>query len=148
MIMLNKYMQIVLDNISKDAEDIPVCALIVKDNQIISIAKNRREQDNRTIAHAEILAIEEANKKLKSWRLEDCDMYVSLEPCPMCAWAILNSRIKNLYFGSFDYKYGAFGSVVDLSKLANSKIKIFGGILENEFDCVLKEYFKKIRDEK
>ena len=92
--------------------------------------------------------IEEANKKLHSWRLEDCDMYVSLEPCPMCAWAIINARIKNLYFASYDYKYGAFGSVLNLAKLANSKINIQGGIQEEQFDSVLKKYFENIRDEK
>ena len=146
--MLNKYMQILLENIEPSSLDVPVVAMIVKNDEIISIATNKREKDNRTIAHAEILAIEEANKRLHSWRLEDCDMYVSLEPCPMCAWAIINARIKNLYFASYDYKYGAFGSVLNLAKLANSKINIQGGIQEEQFDSILKKYFENIRDEK
>lgn len=147
MTMLNKYMQIVYENLPLDDRDVPVVAMIVKNGEIISIAKNQREKENRTIAHAEILAIEEANKKLKSWRLNDCDMYVSLEPCPMCAWAILNSRIKNLYFGSFDCKYGAFGSSLNLSNFSNNKINVVGGIMEQQFEKVLKEYFKKVRNE-
>ena len=146
--MSNKYMQILFENIELSSLDVPVVAMIVKNDEIISIATNKREKDNRTIAHAEILAIEEANKKLHSWRLEDCDMYVSLEPCPMCAWAIINARIKNLYFASYDYKYGAFGSVLNLAKLANSKINIQGGIQEEQFDSILKKYFENIRDEK
>ena len=145
MIMSDKFMQRALDALEKTAEDIPVCAVIVKNDEIISLALNKREKLNRTTAHAEILAIEEANKKLNSWRLNDCDMYVTLEPCPMCTWAILNSRIKNLYFGSYDAKYGACSSAVNLKKLADSKINIKGGVMEKECDELLKNYFKEMR---
>lgn len=146
--MLNnskKYMQIVLNEAKKVEIDIPICALIVRNNEIISIQTNKREKENRTVAHAEILAIEEANKKLGSWRLNDCEMYVNLEPCPMCSWAIINSKIKKLYFASLDLKYGGFSSAINLKKLANSKIEIQSGILEEESDEILKQYFEKLR---
>ncbi len=145
---INKYFDILINEANKEKNDIPVCAMIVKDNEIISIKVNKREELNRTTAHAEILAIEEANKKLKSWRLDNCDMYVTLEPCPMCAWAIINARIKNLYFGCYDTKYGAFGSAINLKNLADSKINVIGGIKEAECNKLLDNYFKGLRDEK
>ena len=145
---LNKYFETIINKAKETKIDIPVCALIVKNNEIVSIATNKREENNSAIAHAEILAIQEANRKLNSWRLYDCDMYVTLEPCPMCAWAIINSRIKNLYFGSHDSQYGAFGSVINLKKLANSKINVYGGIKEVECNMLLEDYFKRLRDEK
>ena len=125
--------------------EIPVGAIILKDGEIISSAFNQKEELNDATAHAEILAIREAEKKLNRWRLDDCEMYVTLEPCPMCAWAIINSRIKTLYFGSFDTNYGALGSATDLRKLANSKLKVYGGIQEDECNKILNEYFEKIR---
>ena len=146
--MLNKYMSIALDIAKKTQKDIPIAALIVKNNEIIASATNKREEQNRTIAHAEILAIEEANKKLGSWRLDDCDIYVTIEPCPMCTWAIINARIKNIYFGSYDTKYGACTSAINLAQLANSKINIKGGILEQECNELLKKYFENLRNEK
>ena len=141
-------MSIALKEAKKAKKDIPIAALIVKDNEIISLQTNKREEENKTIAHAEILAINEANKKLNSWRLENCDIYVTLEPCPMCAWAIINARFKNVYFGSYDSKYGAFGSAINLARLASSKINIKGGILEDECNNLLKNYFEKLRNEK
>ncbi|MBQ9150110.1 nucleoside deaminase [bacterium] len=146
--MLNKYMTIALNEAKKVKKDIPIAALIVKNNEIIALETNKREKNNQTIAHAEILAIKEANKKLNSWRLDNCDIYVTLEPCPMCAWAIINARFKNVYFGSYDIKYGAFGSAINLLKLANSKISVKGGILEEECNELLKNYFEKLRNEK
>ena len=148
MTMLNKYFEILLNEAQKIKDDIPVSALIVRNNEIISIQSNKRERNNSTTAHAEILAIQEANEKLNSWRLDDCDMYVTLEPCPMCAWAIINSRISNLYFGSYDTKYGAFGSAINLAKLANSKINIYSGIQEEKCNKVLDNYFKGLRNER
>ena len=141
-------MQIALQQAKKVQKDIPIAALIVKNGEIIASATNKREENNQTIAHAEVLAINEANKKTNSWRLEDCDIYVTLEPCPMCAWAIINARIKNVYFASWDLKYGAFGGSINLAKLANSKINIKGGILEQEADCLIKKYFESLRNEK
>ena len=143
--MLNKYFDILINTIKEEKTDIPIAAMIVKDNEIISIKTNEREKSNLITAHAEILAINEANQKLNNKYLIDCDMFVTLEPCPMCAWAIINSKIKNLYFGSFDTQYGGF-SVLKLDKLANSKIKIFGGIKEDKCNKVLEEYFKNLRN--
>lgn len=132
--------------IAKQAgSEIPVGAIIVKDGEVIAFAFNRKEELNDVTAHAEILAIREASKKLKRWRLDDCEMYVTLEPCPMCAWAIINSRIKAVYFGSYDVNYGALGSGLDVRKLANSKMKVYGGIMEQECDEILDEYFKNLR---
>jgi len=145
---INKYFDILLCEAKKVKQDIPVAAMVVKDDEILSLEVNQRESLNLTTAHAEILALTEANKKLNSWRLYECDMYVTLEPCPMCAWAIINSRIKNLYFGSFDIKYGAFGSVINLAELAKSKINVFGGIKESACDKILDDYFKDIRNAK
>lgn len=125
--------------------EIPVGAIIVKDGEIISSAYNRKEELKDVTAHAEILAIREASKKLTRWRLDDCEMYVTLEPCPMCAWAIVNSRIKTVYFGSYDVNYGALGSSIDVRKLANSKMKVYGGIMEAECGKILNEYFKELR---
>ncbi len=125
--------------------EIPVGAIIVKDGEVIASAYNRKEELNDVTAHAEILAIREASKKLGRWRLDDCEMYVTLEPCPMCAWAIVNSRIKTVYFGSYDVNYGALGSSIDVRKLANSKMKVYGGIMEEECDKMLSKYFKELR---
>lgn len=125
--------------------DIPVGAVIVRDGQIISSACNKKELTNDVTAHAEILALRKAAQKLENWRLEGCEMYVTLEPCPMCAWAIIQSRIKAVYFGSYDVNYGAFGSKTDLRKLLNSPLKVYGGIMESECDKLLKDYFAKLR---
>lgn len=133
-------------NIAKTVEnDIPVGAVIVKDGEIISEACNMRESDNDITSHAEILAIKEAGKKLNNWRLDDCELYVNLEPCPMCAWAILQSRIKAVYFGSYNHKYGAFGSVINLADLSDFKPKIYGGIMEKECDELLENFWKSKR---
>ena len=133
-------------NIAKAVKgEIAVGAVIVKDNKVIASACNRKEKDNDVTSHAEILVIREAAKKLDRWRLDDCDLYVTLEPCPMCAWAIINSRIKNVYFGSFDTNYGALGSKIDLRQIANSKLKVYGGIMEKECDKILEECFKDLR---
>lgn len=125
--------------------DIPVGAVITKDNKIIAQAFNKKEKFNDVTAHAEIIALREAEQKLGNWRLEDCIMYVTLEPCPMCAWAIIQSRLKAVYFGSYDPNYGAFGSKIDLRKLLNSKLQVYGGIMEEECDKILKEYFEALR---
>lgn len=125
--------------------DVPVGALITRNNEVLALTSNKKEILQDVTAHAEILAIKEAQAKLKNFRLSDCEMFVTLEPCPMCTWAILQAGIKTLYFGSYNKQYGGFGSVLDLPKLANSKIKIYGGILEEECDKLLKEFFEGIR---
>lgn len=140
-------MQRAIEYLKKNVKssEIPVCAIVVKDGEIISAACNQKETDNDVSAHAEILAIKEASKKLGRWRLDDCELYVTLEPCPMCAWAILQARMKSVYFGSYDLKYGALGSVIDLRKYCDSKLKVYGGIMEKECDEILKEFFARLR---
>ncbi|MCI1273117.1 MAG: nucleoside deaminase [Clostridiaceae bacterium] len=127
------------------SNEIPVGAFVVKGDKVIAKALNTKEKDNDVTHHAEILAIKDAEKVLNNWRLDDCEMYVTLEPCPMCAWAIISSRIKNIYFGSYDLNYGALGSKIDLRQIANSKLKVYGGILEKECDSILEEYFRRLR---
>lgn len=138
-------MQRAIEAAKKAEGEISVGAVIVKDGEVIASACNRKEALNDVSAHAEILALREAAQKLGGWRLEGCEMYVTLEPCPMCAWAIIQSRIKALYFGSYDRNYGALGSAVDLRRLANSKLKVYGGIMEEECDKLLEECFKELR---
>lgn len=140
------YMELALSEARKSGADLPV-GCVIKDGKgnILSKAHNKKELLNDVSAHSEILGIKKAEKKLQNWRLEDCEMFVTLEPCPMCAWAILNSRIKKVYFGSYDTLYGALGSKINLAELINSKLEIKGGILEEKCDKILKDYFKKIR---
>ena len=125
--------------------DVPVGCVIKKDGRIVSCAYNQREVDKDVTAHAEILAIKEAQKILNTSRLNECELYVTLEPCPMCAWAILQAGIKTVYFGSYNLQYGAMGSVLDLPKFAHSKVKIYGGIQEEICDRIIADFFKKIR---
>lgn len=125
--------------------EIPVGAVIIKNDEIISSAFNQKEKSKDVTAHAEILAIKQAAQKLGRWRLSDCEMYVTLEPCPMCAWAIINSQIKTVYFGSYDTNYGALGSKIDLRKISGSKLNVYGGIMEDECNKILKDYFENIR---
>ncbi len=144
-----KYMKMAL-NQAKKAEklgEVPIGAVIVKDGVVISKAYNKRNTSNLATHHAEILAIEKACKKLKDWRLEEAEMYVTLEPCPMCAGAIVNARIKTLYFGAFERKSGAvFSNFHILSKgVLNHKTDAIGGILESECSDILKEFFSSKR---
>lgn len=139
-------MQRVLDMTRRlDGKEIPVCAIIVKNGEIIASASNTKESENDVTAHAEILAIRKAEKALGSWRLDGCELYVNLEPCPMCAWAIIQSRLSTVYFGSFDKNYGALGSVIDLRSLLNSNLKVYGGIMEEECNKILEDYFAGLR---
>lgn len=144
--MYNKnLLKLVIEKSKEIKDDIPVVALIEKGGEIVSICSNQKEKDNKVVAHAEILALEEANKKLNSWRLDDCNLYVNLEPCPMCAWAIISARIKNVYFSCHDTTYGAFGGKLNLLEVANSKLKVKGGLLDREAQEVLNDYFKNLR---
>ena len=143
---MNEYMELALKEARKTKNDIPVGAIVVKDGKVISSACNTKEDENDITSHAEISALKQASKVLGNWRLEDCDMYVTLEPCPMCGWAILQSRIKNLYFGSYNTQYGAFFSSVDLRKLSNTKTNIYGGIMEEKCDKLLEMFFDSIRN--
>ncbi len=140
------YMDLAIKEAQNSKGEIPVGAVIVKDGEVIASAFNQKEKDNDVTSHAEIVAIRKAEKVLNNWRLDDCDMYVTLEPCPMCGWAILQSRIKNLYFGSFDVNYGAFSSKIDLRSLSTgSKLNVYGGLNENECDKLLEKFFKDLR---
>ena len=123
----------------------PIGAVIVKDGKIISRAYNKRETKKNALLHAEITAIDKACKKLGGWRLCGCDIYVTLEPCPMCAGAIVQARIDNVYFGAYDEKAGSFGSVCDVSHLLPHKVNAVGGIMEDETKAVLKQFFEKLR---
>lgn len=127
--------------------EVPVGAVIVKDGKIIARAHNQKETKTDTTKHAEILAIQKASKKLKSWRLIDCEMYVTLEPCTMCAGAIINSRIKKVYIGAMDKKTGAVGSVLNLFEdyVFNHKVESQVGILAQECEEILKMFFKELR---
>ena len=127
--------------------EVPVGAVIVKDGKIISRAHNQKETKFDTTKHAEILAIQKASKKLKSWRLIDCEMYITLEPCSMCAGAIINSRIKKIYIGAMDQKTGAAGSVLNLFEdyTFNHKVKLERNVLKEECEEILKNFFKDLR---
>ena len=127
--------------------EVPVGAVIVKNGEIIARGKNEREAKQNALSHAEIEAINNACKNTGSWRLEDCEMYVTLEPCPMCAGAIINSRIKTLIFGAYDSKMGSIDSVINLCDLPyNHKVEVYGGIMEDECLDLLKNFFKTLRE--
>jgi tRNA(adenine34) deaminase len=128
----------------KSSGDVPVGALIVNEvGEIVSFGKNEREKDNDPTAHAEVLAIRRAGEKLGSWRLDDLTLIVTLEPCVMCAGAILQSRLKRLVFGAFDQKAGAVGSCLDVIRdvRALSKVEIVSGVLEKECAKLLTDFF-------
>ena len=134
---------------SEKEGEVPVGAVIVKDGEIIAEGRNRRETEKNALHHAEIEAIDNACKALGGWRLFGCDLYVTLEPCPMCAGAIINSRIKTVYFGAYDNKAGSFGSVADFNRLPyNHKPKIIAGVMEKECSELLTDFFKKLREKK
>ena len=131
-----------------EKEEIPVGCVIVKDDVIIARGHNLKETKQLSTAHAEIIAIEKASKKLNNWRLEDCTMYVTLEPCPMCTGAIINSRIKNIYIAVEDNISGCCGTVDDLARkksYSNKNVNIQYGIMQEECSKLLKEFFKKLR---
>ena len=135
---------IAIANEVKSSDDVPVGALIVNEaGEIISSGKNEREKDNDPTAHAEILAIRRAGEKLGSWRLDDLTLIVTLEPCVMCAGAILQSRLKRLVFGAFDQKAGAVGSSLDVIRdvRALSKVEVVSGVLEDECAKLLTDFF-------
>ena len=127
--------------------EVPVGAVIVKDGKIIARAHNQKETRTDTTKHAEILAIQKASKKLESWRLIDCEMYVTLEPCSMCAGAMINSRIKKVYIGAMEEKTGAAGSVLNLFNYYsfNHKVEVEKNVMKQECENILKDFFKNLR---
>lgn len=129
--------------------EVPVGAVVVKDNEIVGEGRNRRELGKNALYHAELEAIDNACKKLGGWRLWQCDLYVTLEPCPMCAGAIINARIKTVYYGANDLKAGSFGSIVNFNDVPyNHKPEIISGIMAAECSALLTDFFKNLREKK
>ena len=129
-----------------EAGEVPVGAVIVKDGEIIAEGYNMREQKQNALSHAEIECINKACEVLKSWRLDGCELYVTLEPCPMCTGAIINSRIKTVVFGAYDLKAGSMDSVINLCDYPyNHKVEIYGGIMEDECKEILENFFQNLR---
>ena len=144
-----KFMQEALKEAKKayNKLEVPVGAVIVKDGKVIARAHNLKETKLDTTKHAEILAIQKVSKKLESWRLLDCEMYVTLEPCSMCAGAIINSRMKKIYIGTLDEKTGAAGSVLNLFEdyKFNHEVEVEKGIMKEQCESMLKDFFKNLR---
>ena len=146
------YMKIALKEAEKayNELEVPVGAIIVKEGKIIARAYNEKEKKHDTTKHAEILAIQKASKKLKSWRLNDCDMYVTLEPCSMCTGALIQSRIRKVYIGTMDEKTGSCGSVLNLLEdyKFNHKVEVEYNVCKEECEKILKDFFKNLRKSK
>ena len=131
------------------AGEVPIGAVVVKDGKILSTGRNMRENRRNALLHAEIVAIDRACKKLGAWRLEGCTLYVTMEPCPMCAGAIINSRISRVVFGCYDRKAGVYGSVLDLQDYRfNHYYEVTGGVLEEECAGLLSDFFATLRASK
>ena len=145
---MNKFMQqaILLAKEAAKNGEIPVGAVVVKDGEVIATGRNRREKEKSALGHAEIEAIHNACQALGTWRLSDCEIYVTLEPCPMCAGAIINSRIKKVVFGAFDKNGGDCDSVCNLLSMPFSpKPEVWAGIMEEECKALLEDFFKNVR---
>ena len=131
---------------AEEIDEVPVGALVVRNGEIIATAYNTREHSKCATHHAEILAIEAACRALGGWRLPGCTLYVTMEPCAMCAGAIINARIPRVVYGAPDLRFGAFGSLINLAALPlNHKPEVIGGVLEDENVEILRSYFKKKR---
>ena len=129
-----------------DDGEVPIGAVIVRENVIVAKGRNRREKAKNALLHAEIEAIDNACKALGGWRLWNCELYVTLEPCPMCAGAIINAHIPKVYFGAYDFKNGSCGTVTNLFEMPyNFKPECVGGIMADECSALLKDFFKKLR---
>ena len=128
------------------ADEVPVGAVVVRDGKIVARAHNTRESDKNALRHAETAAIDAACRALGGWRLPGCTLYVTMEPCPMCAGAVVNSRIERVVFGAYDRRAGAFGSVLNLKDYPlNHKPELTGGVCEEQCVALLKDFFKKKR---
>lgn len=147
-----KFMKLALKkaNIAKNILEVPIGAIIVDENfNIIASGYNTKEKTKNTLNHAEMIAIKKASKNLNNWRLENCTLYTTLEPCPMCMGAIINSRIKRVVYGAKDKKAGACGSKLNLNEFnLNHKVEITENILEDECSKILSDFFKRLRDDK
>ena len=143
-----KFMRLALEqaHLAYKMGEVPVGAVVVRNGEVVGTGYNRRETDKNAVAHAELLAIDDACKRLGGWRLWECELYVTLEPCPMCAGAIINSRIKRLVYGASDKKAGSVESIVRMFDLPyNHKPPYTAGVLEEECSQILKSFFKEMR---
>ena len=142
-----KFMLLAIDEAKRAAceDEVPVGAIIVRNGEVIASAYNTREYGKNALYHAEIKAIDQACKKLGGWRLVGCTMYVTLEPCPMCAGAIINARVERVVYGAPDHKAGAFGTMINLTNYPLFKPQIVSGVLKDECAYMLTEFFKKKR---
>lgn len=132
---------------ARSENEVPIGAVIVKDNKIIGSGYNKRENSKNALSHAEIIAINEACENISNFRLENADIYVTIEPCAMCAGAIVNARLKNLYFGAFDKRFGAVGSKLNvLDSGLNYKVNFSGGYFEEQIVKMMRDFFVKIRE--
>lgn len=132
--------------IAEGLGEVPVGAVVCRGGDVISIGYNRRETGKNALYHAELIALDDACKKLKGWRLFECELYVTLEPCPMCAGAVINSRIRRLVFGASDPKAGCFGSLADFTAIPfNHKPEVVKGVLADECAQLLKDFFAGLR---
>ncbi len=146
-----RYMRLAIEEAKKSLaiEEVPVGAVVVCEGEVVAAAFNTRETEKNAIRHAEVTAISRACERLGGWRLHKCELYVTLEPCPMCAGAIVNSRIKRVVYGAKDTKAGAFGTVLDLNAFPlNHKPEIVSGVCEEECAALLSDFFKILRAKK
>lgn len=147
-----KYMKEAIKQAKKAAliEEVPIGCVIVYNDRIIGRGYNKRNKMGSTLAHAEIIAIQKASKKLNDWRLEDCTMYITLEPCPMCAGAIVQARIPKVVIGAMNAKAGCAGSILNIleEKRFNHQVEKVTGVLEEECSSLMKEFFRKLRQRK
>ena len=143
--MENKFMHLAFEeaHIAAEEGEVPVGAVMLCSGELVAKAHNETIKRNNPCAHAEMLAIERAFEKTGAYRLDECEMYVTLEPCPMCAGAIALSRLKRVYFGAYDKEKGAFGGKIDIASDVNLKTEIYGGICEKECSEILKNFFRK-----
>ena len=148
--MTDRFMEraLKLARLAGDEGEVPVGAVVVKKTtgEIVGEGRNRREGAKNALAHAELIAIDEACKRLGGWRLPECAIYVTLEPCPMCCGAMINSRIDNVYFGAYDFKSGSAVSVQKMFEYPyNYKPEVIGGVMEEECSALLTDFFRKLR---
>ena len=152
MLKKEKFMKEAIKQAKKayDKEEIPVGAVIVKDGKIIARGYNKKEEKKDTTQHAEIIAIQKASRKIGAWRLQDCEMYVTLEPCAMCTGALIQARLKRVYIGTMDPKTGACGSVLNLLEdyKFNHKVEVETNIMQKECEKILKDFFKYLKSKK
>lgn len=150
--MDEKYMKEALKQAekAKDIDEVPIGCVIVYEDKIVARGYNKRNTKNSTLAHAELIAIDKASKKMGDWRLENCTMYVTLEPCQMCAGAIVQSRMEKVVIGVMNPKAGCAGSVLNLLQVEefNHQVEIVTGVLEKECGDIIKDFFKDLRRKK